>query len=119
LFVFESPAGCVGLAPAAALLALGGASWPRLGSDGAWAVWAASVCESLSFVPTSEVLGWFQQLYGRFPELEAPISALVEHHRARAEELSLDETSVLTRLELLTQNREEDPFAQTAVSKLP
>ncbi|HRG99057.1 MAG TPA: FHA domain-containing protein [Polyangiaceae bacterium] len=90
-----------------------------LSRDGAWAVWAASVCESLSFVPTSEVLGWFQQLYGRFPELEAPISALVEHHRARAEELSLDETSVLTRLELLTQNREEDPFAQTAVSKLP
>jgi len=39
LFVFESPAGCVGLAPAAALLALGGASWPRLGSDGAWAAW--------------------------------------------------------------------------------
>ncbi len=39
LFVFESPAGRVGVAPAAALLALGGASWPRLGSDGAWAVW--------------------------------------------------------------------------------
>ncbi len=90
-----------------------------LSRDGAWAVWAASVCESLSFVPTSEVLGWFQQLHGRFPELEAPIAALVEHHRARAEELSLDETSVLTRLALLTQGREEDPFAQTAVSQLP
>ena len=38
-FVFESLAGRVGVAPAAALLALGGASWPRLGSDGAWAAW--------------------------------------------------------------------------------
>jgi len=38
-FVFESLAGRVGVAPAAALLALGGASWPRLGSDGAWVPW--------------------------------------------------------------------------------
>jgi uncharacterized flavoprotein (TIGR03862 family) len=34
---FESPAGPARLAPAATVLALGGASWPRLGSDGAWA----------------------------------------------------------------------------------
>jgi uncharacterized flavoprotein (TIGR03862 family) len=34
---FESPAGATRLAPAATVLALGGASWPRLGSDGAWA----------------------------------------------------------------------------------
>ncbi|TDH61850.1 TIGR03862 family flavoprotein [Dankookia rubra] len=34
---FESPEGPVRLRPAAAVLALGGASWPRLGSDGAWA----------------------------------------------------------------------------------
>jgi uncharacterized flavoprotein (TIGR03862 family) len=34
---FESPAGSTRLAPAATVLALGGASWPRLGSDGAWA----------------------------------------------------------------------------------
>ena len=40
------PRACAGparwrAAPAAALLALGGASWPRLGSDGAWAPWLA------------------------------------------------------------------------------
>ncbi|WP_431302184.1 TIGR03862 family flavoprotein [Sediminicoccus sp. BL-A-41-H5] len=34
---FETPEGEVGFAPRATILALGGASWPRLGSDGAWA----------------------------------------------------------------------------------
>ncbi|MEP9349537.1 TIGR03862 family flavoprotein [Xanthobacter sp. KR7-225] len=34
--LFETPGGPVTVAPAATVLALGGASWPRLGSDGAW-----------------------------------------------------------------------------------
>jgi uncharacterized flavoprotein (TIGR03862 family) len=34
--VFETPAGRITHAADAAILALGGASWPRLGSDGAW-----------------------------------------------------------------------------------
>jgi len=34
---FAAPAGEFGLRPAATVLALGGASWPQLGSDGAWA----------------------------------------------------------------------------------
>ncbi len=90
-----------------------------LSRDPAWALWAAELAQRLSVVPTSEVLGWFQQLYGRFPELEGPISALVDHHKARAAELSMDEVSVVTRLELLTQRQDDDPFAQTAVPKLP
>ena len=43
LFCFESPAGPVTLHAQAAVLALGGGSWPRLGSDGAWAPWLAQV----------------------------------------------------------------------------
>jgi uncharacterized flavoprotein (TIGR03862 family) len=35
--VFETPGGEVSVTPHAAVLALGGASWKRLGSDGAWA----------------------------------------------------------------------------------
>jgi uncharacterized flavoprotein (TIGR03862 family) len=35
--VFDTPAGTVPVAPHATILALGGASWPRLGSDGHWA----------------------------------------------------------------------------------
>ena len=38
-FLFDSPAGAVTVQPRAAVLALGGASWPRLGSDGAWVPW--------------------------------------------------------------------------------
>ncbi|WP_233252482.1 TIGR03862 family flavoprotein [Maritimibacter sp. 55A14] len=36
-FAFDTPKGKARIAPAACVLALGGASWPRLGSDGAWA----------------------------------------------------------------------------------
>ena len=36
---FETPAGVQTCRPEATVLALGGASWPRLGSDGAWAPW--------------------------------------------------------------------------------
>ena len=35
-WVFETPQGVRRIVPGAAVLALGGASWPRLGSDGAW-----------------------------------------------------------------------------------
>jgi len=34
---FETPHGARAIKPSATVLALGGASWPRLGSDGAWA----------------------------------------------------------------------------------
>lgn len=33
---FQTPDGVLAIAPSATVLALGGASWPRLGSDGAW-----------------------------------------------------------------------------------
>ena len=36
---FETPEGPATVEPDAALVALGGASWPRLGSDAAWAPW--------------------------------------------------------------------------------
>jgi uncharacterized flavoprotein (TIGR03862 family) len=36
---FETPEGPIIVQPDAALLALGGASWPRLGSDAAWVPW--------------------------------------------------------------------------------
>ena len=38
---FETPAGKTVLRPAVTVLALGGASWPRLGSDAAWVPWLA------------------------------------------------------------------------------
>jgi uncharacterized flavoprotein (TIGR03862 family) len=40
-FAFDTPEGPQTLHPAVTVLALGGASWARLGSDGAWAPWLA------------------------------------------------------------------------------
>lgn len=40
--VFETPAGRAELHPDVTVLALGGASWPRLGSDAAWLPWLAA-----------------------------------------------------------------------------
>jgi len=39
---FDTPQGAWSVTPQAAVLALGGASWPRLGSDGAWWPWLQS-----------------------------------------------------------------------------
>lgn len=39
---FQTPDGMLALAADATVLALGGASWPRLGSDGAWVDWLAA-----------------------------------------------------------------------------
>jgi hypothetical protein len=36
---FDTPQGALSVQPQATVLALGGASWPRLGSDGAWWPW--------------------------------------------------------------------------------
>lgn len=41
-FAFDTPGGAQVLQPAVTVLALGGASWARLGSDGAWAPWLAA-----------------------------------------------------------------------------
>jgi uncharacterized flavoprotein (TIGR03862 family) len=45
---FETPAGPLAQRPRAAVLALGGASWPRLGSDGAWVPWLAQAGAGVS-----------------------------------------------------------------------
>ncbi len=53
-FVFATPEGIRRVRPAAAVLALGGASWSRLGSDGAWApVLAAAGVPVVPFQPAN------------------------------------------------------------------
>lgn len=37
--VFDAPDGLLTMSPRATVLAMGGASWPRLGSDGAWSIY--------------------------------------------------------------------------------
>lgn len=53
-FCFETPEGDQRLTPATTILALGGASWPRLGSDAAWVPWlAAKGIEITPFEPAN------------------------------------------------------------------
>ena len=51
---FETPDGPAWLAPSVTVLALGGASWSRLGSDGAWVPWLRErSVEVVGFVPAN------------------------------------------------------------------
>jgi uncharacterized flavoprotein (TIGR03862 family) len=52
--VFDTPGGERQERPSATVLALGGASWPRLGSDGAWAPWLEGIgAEVAPLVPAN------------------------------------------------------------------
>ncbi|OJU91312.1 MAG: NAD(FAD)-utilizing dehydrogenase [Burkholderiales bacterium 66-5] len=69
LFCFETPVGAITVQPHAAVLALGGASWPRLGSDGAWAPWLAQAGADVApLVPANcgFDVGWSPYLAERF-----------------------------------------------------
>ena len=51
---FETPAGEVAVRPSATVLAMGGASWPRLGANGAWAGALADIGAPVApFAPTN------------------------------------------------------------------
>ncbi|MDH0748036.1 TIGR03862 family flavoprotein [Pseudomonas sp. GD03842] len=65
-----SPEGELAVAPAATLLALGGASWPRLGSDGAWLRLLEERGVSIAPLQASncgfEVAAWSEVLQSKF-----------------------------------------------------
>jgi uncharacterized flavoprotein (TIGR03862 family) len=75
---FESPAGTLHARAQATVLALGGASWPQLGSNGAWVPWLrAAGADVAPLVPSNcgfEV-AWSAHLRGRFAG--APIKPVV------------------------------------------
>lgn len=67
--VFDTPEGLRHERSSAAVLALGGASWPRLGSDGAWAPWLAEVgAEVAPLIPSNAGfnVAWSPVLVERF-----------------------------------------------------
>jgi len=67
--VFEVPNGEVRSSPDATILATGGASWPRLGSDGAWAeILRGRGVESAPFEPANcgFLVDWSQHFRERF-----------------------------------------------------
>ena len=67
--LFESPTGQIALQPRALILALGGASWSRLGSDGRWQTWLAQqelIVEPLKPANCGFELEWTKHLLDRF-----------------------------------------------------
>lgn len=79
--VFDTPEGERRERPDAVLLALGGASWPRLGSDAAWTPWLEAAGVSVApFRPTNVgvTIAWSSVLRERFPG--APLKGIALTH---------------------------------------
>ncbi|MFN3972057.1 MAG: TIGR03862 family flavoprotein [Gemmobacter sp.] len=86
---FDTPEGVQVLAPAVTVLALGGASWARLGSDGAWAgVLAARGVPLAPFRPANMgfVVDWSPQMARHFGQaVKGAALVLAGGRRARGE----------------------------------
>jgi uncharacterized flavoprotein (TIGR03862 family) len=87
--LFEAPAGVVRAMPDATLLALGGASWPRLGSDAGWAEILAREGIAVSRLRPSNCgfrVGWTDRFKDRFEGQPLKTIALsFGGHRVRGE----------------------------------
>lgn len=71
VLVFDTPEGCKRVTTRATILALGGASWPRLGSDGTWAEnLARRGIEIATFSPANAALevSWSPHMQSLFGE---------------------------------------------------
>ena len=82
---FETGAGAVTVEADATILALGGASWPQLGSDGAWApLLAAAGVETATLKPSNcgFDIDWSQHLIDR--HAGAPLKPVIAHWRDAA-----------------------------------
>ncbi|TBR38929.1 MULTISPECIES: TIGR03862 family flavoprotein [Dyella] len=80
--MFDTPDGPLQLEAPATVLALGGASWPQLGSDGAWQDWLAA--RGVDIAPLKPANGgfdvaWSPYLAQRFAG--APLKPVVAHWR--------------------------------------
>lgn len=86
--VFDTPEGRILERPRIVVLALGGASWARLGSDGAWRPWlAARGVEVAPFAPANAGLSvdWSPHMARHFGAPVKGTALIVEGRRVRAE----------------------------------
>ena len=65
--IFETPEGEIAVQHDATVLALGGASWPQLGSDGEWTDWLTGA-RIVPFAPSNSgfLVDWSEQFRSRF-----------------------------------------------------
>jgi uncharacterized flavoprotein (TIGR03862 family) len=71
---FSTPEGALSLAPAVTVLALGGASWARLGSDGAWAAQFAGLTAPFRPANMGFEVAWSSHMT---PHFGAPLKNIV------------------------------------------
>ena len=86
--VFDTPEGTLRLAPAVTVLALGGASWARLGSDAAWVPWLAGAgVEIAPFRPANMgfAMRWSGPMARHFGQPVKGVALMAGCHRHRGE----------------------------------
>lgn len=92
---FETPEGPLTIRPRASLLALGGASWPRLGSDGAWVPLLTGAGIPVAPLKPANVgftAAWSPHFSGRFAgEPLKRIAGRIGAHCARGEAVATTE----------------------------
>jgi uncharacterized flavoprotein (TIGR03862 family) len=87
-FAFDTPEGRIVERPEVAVLALGGASWARLGSDGAWAPWLAARGIAVApFAPANVGfrVGWSPHMARHFGAPVKGVELRAGEKRVRAE----------------------------------
>lgn len=87
-FRFQTPSGVQVLRPAVTVLALGGASWARLGSDGAWVPWLRNKgVEVAAWQPANMgfVVDWSDRMVPHFGKAVKGAALLVGGRRERGE----------------------------------
>jgi len=87
-FAFDTPQGRSILHPAVTVLALGGASWARLGSDAAWVPWLAQVGVTITpFEPANMgfCVEWSPHMAKHFGQAVKGVALCVGHRRERGE----------------------------------
>jgi hypothetical protein len=82
--VFETPDGQINMAPRVTVLALGGASWARLGSNGQWAQW---ITDTQPFAPANMgfQVDWSPHMTRHFGTPIKGIGLYVNGQRSRGE----------------------------------
>ncbi|MGJ7901299.1 TIGR03862 family flavoprotein [Lysobacter sp. 1R34A] len=94
---FATPEGESQVRAAATVLALGGGSWPELGSDGAWAAWLSARGIDVAPLQPSNCgfdIGWSPHFAGR--HAGAPLKPVIAHWSDEAGEHSLQGECVVT-----------------------
>ncbi|WP_408950118.1 TIGR03862 family flavoprotein [Lysobacter sp. Hz 25] len=94
---FATPEGESQVRAAATVLALGGGSWPELGSDGAWAPWLSERGIDVASLQPSNCgfdIGWSPHFASR--HAGAPLKPVIAHWHDEAGEHSLQGECVIT-----------------------